>query len=75
MAELMAEIGMPRKVWRKAQELGAHNDCLVSGSPCSACEEIIVQAFDFFYGDEPTLGDVLGDIIKDTYEDDADDDE
>ena len=34
MAELMAEIGMPRKVLRKAHEYGVHNDCIASKHPC-----------------------------------------
>lgn len=71
----MADIGMPRKVWRKAQELGAHNDCLISGQPCSTCQEIIIRAFDFFYGDSPSMGDALGDILKDTYDDQEDSDD
>lgn len=73
MASLMAEIGMPRKVLRKAQELGVHNDCVVSGNPCDACEVIILRAFDFFYGGE-SLGEQLGHIMRDTYDDLEEDD-
>lgn len=68
MASLMAEIGMPRKVLRKTQELGVHNDCVVSGKPCEQCQAIIVLAFDFFYGDEP-LGDKLAHIWRDMRDD------
>ncbi len=68
MAELMAEIGMPRKVLRKAHELGVHNDCIASGKPCEQCQAVIVQAFDFYYGDE-SLGEKLAHIWRDMRED------
>ena len=65
----MAEIGMPRKVLRRAHELGVHTDCIASGKPCAQCEPKINAAFDHFYGSEPTLGDALGEIMKDFRED------
>ena len=65
----MAEIGMPRKVLRRAHELGVHADCIASGDPCEACQPKIAAAFDFFYGSEDTLGDALGEILKDIRDD------
>ena len=51
----MKPLGMPRKVFLKAQQLGAHNDCLVSdGRACAQCHPLVMQAFDFFYQDTPT---------------------
>ena len=64
----MAEIGMPRKVLRKAHEYGVHNDCIVSGKPCEQCQAVIVRAFDFYYGGEP-LGEKLGHIWRDMEQD------
>lgn len=59
--------GMPRKVLAKAWGLDPmlHTDCLISGGPCPKCYEVVMVAFDFFYGHHEDLGDVLEAIFKD----------
>jgi len=55
MPEIMNSLSMPRRVFRKAQQLGAHNDCLVSdGRVCAECHPKVMVAFDFFYQDTPS---------------------
>lgn len=65
MAETMIDPGMPRKVLRKAHQLGVHNDCLVSGNLCSECRSNVMLAFDFFYGDARDESELMAAIIED----------
>ncbi len=65
MAELMIDPGIPRKVLRKAHQLGVHNDCLVSGNLCSECHDHVMLAFDFFYGDVRDEAALISAIIED----------
>ncbi len=50
---LMIQPGLPRKVLRKAHELGVHADCMVAGTggACDPCFKAVLQAMDFFYSD------------------------
>jgi len=73
MAELMIDPGMPRKVLRKAHQLGVHNDCLISQQPCKACHDNITLAFDFYYGDSKNEAELLERMIEDMRRDLLDD--
>ena len=57
--------GMPRKVLRRANEHGVHMDCLVAGNLCPSCHAIVMEAFDFFYGDSKNESEVITAIIED----------
>ena len=61
----MIDPGMPRKVLRKAHQLGVHNDCLVSGNLCESCHDNVMLAFDFFYGDAKDESELIAAIISD----------
>ena len=62
--------GMPQKVLSHAMTLGElHNDCLAAGDPCVQCAEIVVAAFDHFYGHVKSTSDVLSAILADVRDD------
>jgi len=65
MLSMTIENSIPRKVLAKAQQLGVHNDCLISGNPCGTCNEHIYLAFDFFYGHLASESDLLAAIVED----------
>lgn len=65
MLSLTLDSGIPKKVLAKAHQLGVHNDCIVSGKPCTECAELIFLAFDFFYSHCETTAEVIGAIIDD----------
>lgn len=60
--------GMPRKVLAKARELDPmlHTDCLISPeSTCPKCFEVVMAAFDFFYGHHKDAGEIIYAVIAD----------
>lgn len=58
--------GMPRKVLEWARSHGVlHNDCLMAGDPCEGCKQIVVDAFDHFYGHCSDVGEVIAAILED----------
>ena len=65
MAKTVVDPGMPRKVLKKAQQLGVHNDCLVSENLCPACRDNVMLAFDFFYADAKSESELLVRLIED----------
>lgn len=65
MARTMVDPGMPRKVLAKAQQLGVHNDCLVSENLCPSCSDNVMLAFDFFYADAKSESELLIRLIED----------
>lgn len=65
MASVAVDPGMPRKVLRKAQELGVHNDCLISENLCSTCQDNVILAFDFFYADAKDTAELISRILDD----------
>lgn len=46
----------PRKVLRRAYDMGAHGDCIAAGASkaCPSCTEVLMAAFDGVYGDVRT---------------------
>jgi hypothetical protein len=66
--------GLPRKVLRKAAELGVHNDCMAAGIGrcCDDCFKITLRAMDYFYADVPREWvefTVMSDIANDRHDD------
>jgi hypothetical protein len=61
------ENSIPRKVLAKAHRLGVHNDCLVAGAgnECASCNDNLMLAFEFFYGDLPTLQEMIRAVTED----------
>lgn len=57
--------GVPERVWTKALALGIHNDCIAADSPCSKCENNVMLAFEFYYGDSQSMDEVIGAIVHD----------
>jgi hypothetical protein len=65
---------IPQKVLFKAQQLGVHNDCLISGieGACTDCSNLITLSFDFYYdqyGNQESLLEALLDDYLDERED------
>ena len=73
MSKVALEPGIPKKVLRKAHQLGVHNDCIVSGKPCAACSDSIGLAFDFFYAHCENEQELMTAIIEDFRSDLEDD--
>lgn len=66
--------GMPRRVLDWAQEHGGvHSDCLVAADPCQRCIDVVVRAFDHFYGQAPSVLEVLRMIQADFEKDEEED--
>lgn len=68
---MTTDIGIPRKVLAHISETSqVHNDCLAAGSEacCSDCSTLIIEGFDHFYGDLPTIGEKLAAIMSDFVE-------
>lgn len=66
--------GAPRKVLAWAHEHGGlHSDCQVAADPCQRCVGVMMEAFDHFYGQAPSVMDVLRMIQADFEKDDEDD--
>jgi hypothetical protein len=61
----------PRRVLRRAAELGTHADCVASGidGACDSCVEFIHESFKEFYGHVDTAEEALILIVKDILED------
>lgn len=60
--------GIPKKVLRKAAQLGVHPDC-IAGDPhdmCTQCDGLLMLAFDHFYGHAANAFEVLS-MIKDDF--------
>lgn len=66
--------GIPKRVLRKALQLGIHNDCIVAGvtGACDICLANISLAFDFYYGSLGTTEDVMRAILVDLQADEGD---
>lgn len=56
--------GVPTNVWSRALHMGLHNDCIVSGEPCTRCENTLMEAFEHAYG-TGTLDEVIGAMVRD----------
>jgi len=65
----------PRRVLRRATELGVHADCVAADADgaCEHCVNIFNQVFHEFYGHAKDAGEALQLIIDDVLEDRHDD--
>jgi len=69
MLDLAPVVGIPRKVLKKAHQLGVHNDCIISQKPCTQCSDRITLAFDFYYAHCTTEHEMLTAIVADFRDD------
>jgi hypothetical protein len=67
MHDTMTDLGVPRKVLRKAHALGVHNDCLAADAfgACQECFTIMMDCFHFFYGYARDMDEFLTLVIDD----------
>lgn len=64
---MMTGNGNPKKVLRKAAELGVHADCIaadIEGS-CGVCAILLHSIYDFFYGHLESSADFIAAVLDD----------
>lgn len=63
----MADIhqGVPDRVWAKSLQLGLHNDCIAATEPCKECENNVMLALEFYYGDLASMDEIFSAIAHD----------
>jgi hypothetical protein len=71
--ELMTDTSKttPRRVLRRAAELGAHADCIAADleGACEICVDIMHSVFSEYYGHAESPGDAIYMIIEDIMND------
>lgn len=63
--------GNPKKVLRKAAQLGVHPDCIAADidGACGSCVLLIHTVYDFYYGHLATAAEFLDAVLDDLQKD------